>query len=86
MGKEKTQKTTQERLTEGISILKQLREGGVKENGDGFLLLKQQISEWVKSGIAWSGTIAFPEHGRIAEVNLPKYNNRPADLNFKVKH
>ena len=45
-----------------------------------------QISEWVSSGEAWAGTISFPEHGRIAEVSLPKYNNRPADLHFKVKH
>lgn len=86
MGKQKDPKTQEERLTEGVSILKQLREAGVKGNGNGFLLLKAQISEWVSSGEAWAGTISFPEHGRIAEVSLPKYNNRPADLHFKVKH
>lgn len=85
MGKPKEPKTQAERLSEGISLLKQLREVGVKDNGMGFQLVKAQISEWVNSGDSWQGTISFPEHGRIAEIQLPKYNNKSADLRLKVK-
>lgn len=85
MGKPKQEKTQEERLTEGVSLLKQLREAGVKDNGMGFQLVKAQISEWVQSGGSWSGTISFAEHGREAELQLPKYNNKSADIRLKVK-
>jgi len=85
MGKVKEIKPKNERLAEGINILKQLRDNGVKEYSLGFIELKEKISEWVKSEDGWEGTISFSDYGRIAEVDLPKYNNRAAGLNFKVK-
>ena len=78
-------KTKEDRLKEGISLLQQLREAGVKEDSSGFRELKAHISDWVKSENSWEGTISFFENGRIAEVDLPKYNNRAAGINFKVK-
>lgn len=84
MGKLKILKTREERVTEGINLLKQLLDAGVKQHLS-FQNLKQKISEWVTTGNPWEGTITFTEHGRIAEVNLPKYNNRAAEINFKVK-
>jgi len=86
MGKVKQVKTKEERVQEGISLLKQLKEAGVKELYGGFQELKERIKEWVNLGESWEGTIGFPEHGRMAEVQLPKYNNRAAGINFKVKH
>ena len=85
MGKVKELKTKQERLKEGISLLTQLREAGVKVTYGGFQELKSKISEWVNTGETWEGSVSFPEHGRVAEVELPKYNNRAAGLHFKVK-
>lgn len=85
MGKPKQEKTQEERLTEGVSLLKQLREAGVKDNGMGFQMVKAQISEWVRSGESFAGTISFAEHGREAELQLPKYNNKSADICLKVK-
>lgn len=85
MGKVKQIKPKEERLAEGINILKQLRDNGVKDYSLGFIELKEKISEWVKSEDGWEGTISFSDYGRIAEVDLPKYNNRAAGLNFKVK-
>jgi hypothetical protein len=85
MGKVKTIKSKAERLSEGINILKQLRDNGVKEYSLGFEELKEKISEWVKSEDGWEGTISFSDYGRIAEVELPKYDNKAAGLNFKVK-
>ena len=85
MGKVKTVKPKEDRVKEGISILKQLRENGVKEHSLGFIDLKAKISEWVSGEDGWEGTISFSEYGRVAEVDLPKYTNRAAGINFKVK-
>lgn len=85
MGKVKVPKTKQERVQEGISLLTQLREAGVKELFGGFQELKHKISEWVNTGDPWEGTISFQEHGRIADVQLPRYNNRAAGIHFRVQ-
>ena len=85
MGKPKTIKSKEDRLAEGINILKQLRDNGVKEHSLGFIELKTKISEWVSGEDGWEGTISFSDYGRIAEVDLPKYTNRTAGINFKVK-
>lgn len=85
MGKVKQIKRKEDRLKEGINILKQLRDNGVKEYSLGFEELKTKISEWVSSEDGWDGTISFSEYGRVAEVDLPKYDNRSAGLNFKIK-
>lgn len=85
MGKVKQIKPKEDRLKEGINILNQLRNNGVKDYSLGFMELKDKISEWVKSEDGWEGTISFSDYGRIAEVDLPKYDNRAAGLNFKIK-
>jgi hypothetical protein len=51
MGKQ--EKTKEDRLKEGLSLLKQLKEGGVRGNSLGFLVLTKQVSEWVETGVAW---------------------------------
>ena len=80
----KKEKTKEERLKEGLSLLTQLKNGGVRGNSLGFLSLKQKISDWVDSGEPWEGTIPFMEYGREAVVSLPKYNNKAGGLHFKV--
>lgn len=85
MGKVKQIKPKEERLKEGINLLKQLRDNGVKDYSLGFIELKTKISEWVNGQDGWEGTIDFRDYGRMAEVDLPKYTNRAAGINFKVK-
>lgn len=80
----KSEKTKEERLKEGISLLTQLQKGGVRKNSLSFLDLKQKISTWVEDGVPWDGTVPFPEYGREAVVSLPRYNNKAAGINFKV--
>ena len=63
MGNGKQIKTKSDRLKEGISILKQLRDGGVKEHSLGYLDLKTKISEWVNSENSGEGTSEFSEYG-----------------------
>ncbi len=82
MGKPKQIKTREDRLDEGINILKQLKDAGVREHSLGYLELKDKISAWVNSQDSWEGKIDFRDYGRVAEVDLPKYDNRAAGLNF----
>ena len=86
MGINKQLKTKEERLQEGIRLLTQLRDAGVKVTFGGYQTLKSRISEWVNGGEPWEGVIPFPEHGRVAEVKLPQYNNRAAGIHFNVKN
>ncbi len=85
MGKVKNIKSKEDRVKEGINLLKQLRDNGVKEHSLGFIDLKTKISEWISGEDGWEGDISFSEYGRIAEVDLPKYDNRAAGINFKIK-
>jgi len=78
-------KSKTDRVKEGISILTQLRENGVKERSYGFIELKTKIKEWVSGEDSWEGTIDFRDYGRVAEIELPKYNNKAAGMNFRVK-
>jgi hypothetical protein len=85
MGKPKTIKPKEDRLKEGISLLKQLKDAGIQDYSLGFIELKTKITEWVSGEDSWEGTISFSDYGRVAEVELPKYTNRAAGINFKIK-
>lgn len=85
MGKLKQVKSKDDKVKEGIYLLKQLRDNGVKDYSFGFIDLKTKISEWISGDIGWQGNIDFSEYGRLAEVDLPKYDNRSAGINFKIK-
>lgn len=85
MGKPKQIKPKEERVKEGVHLLKELKGAGVKEHSFGYIELKTKITEWISSEEGWDGTIGFEEYGRQAEVELPKYNNKSAGINFKVK-
>lgn len=78
-------KPKMDRVKEGVSLLKQLRDNGVKEWSIGFEDLKEKIKEWVSGEDSWEGSIDFRDYGRVADVELPKYNNKAAGLNFRVK-
>ena len=73
-----------DRVKEGISILKQLRDNNVNEYSAGFIELKTEITKWISNEESWEGVVYFREYGRVAEVELPRYNNKAAGLNFKV--
>ena len=78
-------KPKMDRVKEGVSLLKQLRDNGVKEWSIGFEDLKEKIKEWVSGEDSWEGSIDFRDYGRVADVELPKYNNKAAGLTFRVK-
>jgi hypothetical protein len=79
------EKPKEERVKEGISLLKQLAEAGVVNTAPGWEELKKQISDWVSTGVRWEGRIEFPSYGRYADVVLPRRAGQVAELAFKMR-
>jgi hypothetical protein len=78
-------KSKEDRLSEGLEILRAIRGTGVGTEEVPFVELKTKISEWVDSGKNWEGRIDFVDHGRYAAVRLPKSSLTTATLAFKMK-
>ena len=85
MSQPKEPKTQKERLEEGIALLTQLKEAGIKDNTMIYLQIKKEITNWITTGKPYEDTMDAPELGRVAEISLPRYNNRVADIRLKVK-
>jgi hypothetical protein len=81
----KVEKTLEERLKEGISLLKQLLEIVKNEETSGYPEVKAVITDWIKTGTPYSGRINFEFYGRYAELSLPRSAKLAATLAFKVK-
>lgn len=78
-------KPKEDRLKEGISLLKQMNDMILDLDHPGMVELKTVISNWVKDGKAYDGKIDFYDHDRFAEVSLPRTANKAATLAFKNK-
>jgi len=78
-------KAKEERLAEGLELLRALLRTGVSEDEPAYIDMKSKISEWVNTGVSWEGRIEFPQHARYANVRLPKNSLNTATLAFKMK-
>jgi hypothetical protein len=81
----KHEKPKEERLKEGLKILKELLD--ILKGNDqfsGYVELKERISTWVKDGKAWAGRIELEELDRYLLVDLPKSALKAAEVAFKV--
>lgn len=85
MGRTKEPKPQADRLREGISLLTQLRDTGIRENSVAYLQTKQAITDWIKTGEPFEDTIDYSEYGRIGHLMLPRYTNKAADIQLKRK-
>ena len=73
-----------ERLKEGVTLLKKLRDLGIGDTDPGYKEMKVRIDEWVKGEDGWTGTVDFVRWGRRAFVILPRILKREAVCNLKV--
>lgn len=73
------------RLEEGIALLTKLKETGMKDNAMIYLRIKKEITNWITTGKPFDEVLDAPELGRVAEISLPRYNNKVADICLKVK-
>ena len=73
----------QDRLKEGIHLLKQLVDILKTKDTEGYDEVQAAISEWTKTGKAWDGIVEFPGCQRYAELSLPRSAALTATLAFK---
>jgi hypothetical protein len=79
-----TEKTKVERLKEGVTLLKKLRETGINAEDIGSKNIQKAVSEWVNTGEEFTGIIPFARYDRNAHINLPKYVGKNASVVLKV--
>lgn len=73
-------KPKEDRVREGITILQKLKEVGIPNTDGGFQEIQAAISEWVKTGAAYSNKIPFHRVDRVAELTLPKRRTAVATI------
>jgi hypothetical protein len=76
-------KEKEERVKEGITILKKLRDLGVPESLGEYNQLKDIIRTWVNEGEYWKGKLVFPTFERVADITLPSRQGYTAELYFR---
>lgn len=65
-------KTKEERLSDGVKILKKLRDLGVPRDNEGFSETEKIIRRWIEDGLAVSETkINFFPYDREGHLTLP---------------
>ena len=77
-------KTKEERVKEGMELLRKLTEVGVSRYVLGWKEVQETVAEWVRDGESLYKKIKFPTMGRIAEITLPSRADREANLWFRV--
>ncbi len=81
--KTKELKSKEERVKEGINILTKLKETGVAQD-ESFNELKKVISNWVNTGEYWTGSVPFPQYGKVVTGHLPRYRGQQPMMVFKL--
>ena len=79
------EKTKEDRLKEGITILKKLRNIGIDSEDSGSKQIQKHISNWVNTGEELPLTIVpFARYDRTAHLSLPKFTSSNANIVLKV--
>jgi hypothetical protein len=79
-----SEKTKGDRLKETIRLLKELDRVGIRDLHQGYNEIKAMMTKWVNDGEAAEDTIDLPRHGRVADVKLPKMDDKAASINLRV--
>lgn len=79
-------KTKEERLKETLHILRKLDDvgAGPDKGGQGYIELKERLTQWVTSGEPWAGKIRFSTVNRIADCILPGKSSAVASVNLRI--
>lgn len=79
------QKTKEERVSEGMTILFKLREVGVEATNPGFEVVKAAVRQWIADGEATTlRRIEFGRLNRVGELVLPRRSGVQPELTLKV--
>jgi hypothetical protein len=64
------------RIEESINIIKQIQELGIPTEYPPLKELSARLSDYIKSGEPWAGKIKFEAYKRVADVILPRRQDR----------
>jgi hypothetical protein len=78
------EKPKEERLKEGVTMIKKLKQVGISPEDSGFQSIQKAVSEWVKTGEEFKDVIPFARYDRNAHIVLPKYVGSSASIVLKV--
>jgi len=78
------QKTKLDRVKETMTILKKLKELGIRVADPGYIGVKDAMTEWINTGEPAEKKIEFPFHGRVAELELPYKERETATMVLKA--
>ena len=78
------QKTKLDRVKETMTILKKLKELGIRVADPGFIAVKDAMTEWIYTGEPAEKKIEFPFHGRAAELVLPYKESETVTMVLKA--
>jgi len=81
----KTEKPKEDRLKEGIHLLKQILDIIKDNEHPSYLELKAVITNWVNDGKSYDGKIEFYDFDRVADISLPRTANKAASIGWLVK-
>jgi hypothetical protein len=79
-----SEKPVSDRVRECVSILKDIEGLGIPMLGPEVSKLREHFNDYIRDGTCWSGTIDFSAYGRIAEVVLPRRNDKAVEVLFRV--
>jgi len=77
-------KSKADRLKETIRLLKELQRVGIGERHEGYFEIKTLLSKWVQDGEKAVATIELRNHGRVAEITLPKRADKAASIHLRA--
>ena len=77
-------KTKADRVKETIRLLKELERVGLSEAVLGYSEIKRVMSKWVVDGEQAYAEINIPKMNRIAQVTMPKGDDKAAAILLKV--
>lgn len=80
------EKTKEERVAEGITILRKLREVGIDDMNPGAKVVKDAIRAWIADGAAVTlKRIDFGRFDRVGVLVLPRRSGVEPSLALKVR-
>lgn len=84
MGIQTNDKTREERVKEGVEILRQLLGTGVAKEDPGYIATKALIDRWIAEGKTIEERVEFPRYRRRLELVLPRRSDKAAEAVFKM--
>ena len=77
-------KLREDRVKEGVEVLRQLLGTGVAKEDPGYIATKALIDRWIAEGKRIEERVEFPRYRRRLEIILPRRADRSAEAVFKM--